>query len=373
MNTRNKLAGITFAVALGFTACGGASEIETQLADQNDDLQAQIEKLEGELADSNSEVTEAEAPAPETTTVAPEPAPPTTEAPTTTTEAPTAAPEPVKTTAAPETADEPDEAPALALGEVFASPAAPSLDSSITPANAEEFFDSFVGPTEDFSGNLARLHAFPNISTLPETQVISVNFVVDDSAANKSVRLGSRFTTTATPADAVLAYQIELAELIGGDVASATQEQDGTVFHVAEVGSFSVVGFESDTGQTFVEVEYFTFVDGHDPLTTSSLTGLTEANIYDADSSLERITISHLFGTLTVGVDRQTEGGTVEALEAAEVAYASDNGWTLSRDLDFSNEYTSDDIPDGTVIASNSIATRIGVEYATSRLDYTWQ
>ena len=158
MNTRNKLAGITFAAALVFTACGGASEVETQLADQNDALQAQIDQLEGELAES--EVVEAEAAVPETTTVAPEPAPETTEAPTTTSAS-------VEATTVPEAAVESEEAPDLALGEVFASPAAPSLDSSITPANAEEFFDSFVGPTVDFSGNLARIHVFPNISTLP--------------------------------------------------------------------------------------------------------------------------------------------------------------------------------------------------------------
>ena len=359
MNTR--MGGLILAVALVASACGGASEIETEQA-------AQLEELEAALAELTEENEAAEQEAADATTTAP----PTTEATTTTTEAPVVE-EPVD--AEPE---QPTEAPAQdeAPAATASGPVGDRLDANMGPDEARDLLNSMIGPTDNMSGQAQRIDfIWPELSTLPGTEIVSVKVDIDRTRdGGFAQRTEMSFFTTVSPEDAVLVYQTELAALFPEEsVSTSTQQNDDRVFQIARVGFFDVVAQEFE-GRTFVEITAPSTNREVNADTIAAIQGLGASSVAGDDAELTGITMWHFLGTPTISIDHEYEGVSEDEFLTQEAAKAAAAGWTFEQEFGGSNEYIVPEVDvvgrlrtrDSTLSDEEQPSTTVVVEYRYS-------
>jgi len=340
MTIKTRTTALAITLALIASACGGdSSELDTAQA-QIDELQEQIEQLADEAAEEE-QATQTTTPAPveqDTTTIAPEPDPVTSEPPAAA-EDPEPKPdlEPVD-----DSAVVPGTPPESVAG--FAVPAGPALNGSMTPDEINALVNEITGPTDNLAGQLARIMPFAALTTLPDTEIESFTYwlILDPDSDQQRVRGGVDFLTTARPEDVALSYQLELAELVGGNVSSGIQSNDDTEFHWARVGDYEVVAFES-RAVTVVDVSYATSrVPTADEI--GAFQGLIDASALDDSGPIEDLQIIAQTNFTDIEVEYFIDGATPDDLQAIEADLIAATGWEFDREVtETTNFYNTTD------------------------------
>ena len=151
---------------------------------------------------------------------------------------------------------DPPEAPVGDITIPLAVASGDVMNSGSGPNEVADLLDSLIGPTDDLSGELARIAvSWPPLSTLPDTEIDSVQSRITGQFLSWRQYTTVDFSTSSTPADAVLAIQTELAALLpGAPVSSSTEQLSGRLIFSASVGDFDVRASERDLTGTRVSI-----------------------------------------------------------------------------------------------------------------------
>jgi len=359
--TRIKVAAIASAIAITASACGGGTQTETDAAQaQIDALQAQVDELESQADDPVDPVVETT-----TTTVAEAEADIVVEATTT-----TVAEEVIEGTSEEVVEPEPDgnatAAPA-SPGEGFAEPAGSQFDATTSPDDLHALILDMAGPTDDAAGQFARIAPFPALTTLPDTVIEGADFWAGPGEvefSNVGWGITAEFTTTAAPEDVALAYQAELALLVGGEATSGIIEDDDFDVHWAEVGDYRVSAFEWRQ-LTSVSVRFST-LDGMPPEIADKITGLRSQLDLDDEALLKRLSLTSVVGSQAINVFYELPGKTIEETQAILDDALADAGWVES-DESFNVTHAAPDVDAAirvTVDSFNEDKAIISVDYS---------
>ena len=324
------------AIALIASACGGGSEVASDQEALLEELEAQVEELQAEAEERDAAAVTTAPPAtvpddPVEEVAEPEPAEPAEEP----VEAETA---PAEEVAEPE-AEEPADA---AVTTVSGDAINPSMGFDAVAA----LMDTILGPTTDLPAQTRRIDSdFPNLSTLPDTEITQFMFNIRwdfrDEEWDKNTTV--EFFTTASPEDAVLAYQTEFAVLFPEDrVSSSVQQQDELVFHVASVGTNRVVAREFE-GLTFVSIDYWQHVAS--PEVAAAYGGLEAETLGYGEGTFNEVAIRHFGNSRTIDTSVMLMDVSEDDLTEIEADLADAAGWTLVDDpADEFRDYSSPDI-----------------------------
>ena len=331
MDKNTRFGALVLTFALVASACGGDSSVEADQAEQLAELQAQIEELESQ----------ADAPA-ETTT----------------------------TTAAPaETETDTDSAPVTASGDRF--------NASIDPNAAAAFLGSLVGPTDDLSGLIQTFDfAFPAVTTLPDTEIVSVRTDVEQFSAGDpyTQRTQVQMLTSAAPEDAVLAYQTELAALFPDErVSTSNRDDDGDITFFASVGfTYDIAATEVSSGDTIVRLTANSTGRVVSEEQLAAFDGLAAASPLNAepDATLGEIVLDISSNIPSVEVQHRFENLDEDQFAARVPGLTENSGWTLDRQTDSLSYYVAPSLEDEVLITWNATESDDGVFTTRARVSF---
>ena len=213
MDARRKVLGLSLGIAIALTACGGDSQSEGAAS-----IPA-AEVVEEDAQEATTTIAEQESSS------------------TTTTEA-----EPAETTTTTELAQQGCDA-----GE--------GLASDWGTDEITELLERSLGPTDDIAAVLSCFAEFPEVSTLPDTDIFGIQVVLQpDQRGGLQVSQTATFTTSTSDADALAAYEAEYLALGYGP--SVLQEISS--FTNIQVGPYSVSATEPSQ---FIQIQYNSAID----------------------------------------------------------------------------------------------------------------
>lgn len=341
-----RITAIVAAVAITASACGGSTgptDEEARIAE----LEAQVEALAAEA--STTEVP--------TTTVAPvkevvaTTAPPVKEEP--------EAEQAPETTEAPveKSSDASDEDPDVLVDDTATAGSVAPKGNAITPTSSPDemvtIIDDTRGPTDDLSATFNRIGTMPAFTTMPDTFVYDISYLVQNQRVWSDNPGGHRatstvvFGTSALPQDVVLAYQTEFAAQGFGDIRTSEQAQEEVTFYSVSLGGFDEKGMWDVTawsrdGDNFVELKYLTVSETPNEAAVQAVAGFAADTPVMAGAFLDDISIrAFSTGTIQLGAVYNGAGVTLAEAEAGHEARVAESGWTFDDMLGSTFQFTN--------------------------------